>query len=176
MSLDIFILKEFQAESKQLIETLLGILEKCEDDFSQVKSLEQYGQTVDRIMGAAQSLAIQESDTHHLIHKIGDYAAICKAVGYKASQINDNANFYNICVALLLDATEMLAEMVDNVTLQAHLELKALLKQTFLDRLRWVSSQFGAEYRATVDVKAGRGSEKLNQEDIDHLLKKLGLD
>lgn len=175
-NLDIEILEEFQAESKTLIEKMSSILESCEGDFSQVKSLEEYGLNVDRIMGAAKSLALM-AEPDHLIHKIGDYAAICKAVGYKSSQIRGNEQFYDICVALLMDGTEVLEEMVDNVT-SGKTTIQDLFSKTFLERLRWVSSEFGSDVRASVDVHSGQAGQKskMSQDDIDDLLKKLGLD
>lgn len=167
------ILKEFEIESKGLIDSLLEILERCEGDFSQVKSLEQYGQTVDRIMGGASNIALVTGDAHHVIHKIADYSAVCKAVGYKASQIKDNESFYDICVALLLDATETLMEMVGVCNDgQGQEKVRALINPQFIDRLRWVSKQFSAEYSASVGVKTS--SSKMAQDDIDELLKKLG--
>lgn len=171
---DIEILKEFQLESKDLIRQMMDILEACEGDKSQEQSLEQYGQLVDRIMGGAKSLALQVHEGH-LIHKIGDYSAICKAVGYKASQLKNNHQFFEICVALLLDATEMLEAMIDSITVTTNVEIKDLLSKTFLDRLRWVSDQFGTEYRASVAVKQGQQPKKMDQSEIDDLLKKLGL-
>lgn len=168
-------LKDFQAESKNLIQEMLGILEDCEQSFSQVKRLEIYGQTVDRIMGAAKSLGVEIKSTEHFVNRIGDMAALCKAVGYKASQIRNNEPFYTICVSLLLDATEMLGEMNNALFDLGHPPLRDLLSKTFLDRLKWVSSQFGAEYRASVDLHKGK-AHKMNQEEIDVLLSKLGLD
>lgn len=173
-TLDSEILKEFQAESKVLIEQMTSILENCEGNFDQVKSLEDFGLNVDRIMGAAKSLGLAVEAPNHLIHKVADYSAICKAVGYKASQIKDNEQFYDICVALLLDGTEVLKEMVDALD-DSKFEVKALFSTTFLERLRWVSAQFGAEYRSSVDVHK-QSRTKLNQTEIDDLLKKLGLD
>lgn len=168
------ILKEFEIESKTLIKTLLEILEGCEGDFSQVQRLEEYGQTVDRIMGGASNLALITGDGQHVIHKIADYSAVCKAVGYKASQIKDNQGFYDICVGLLLDATETLQAMVDVVTDEmGQTKIKDLINPQFIDRLKWVSKQFSAEYSASVGVKKTDGA-KMGQEDIDELLKKLG--
>lgn len=167
------ILKEFQSESKNLIENLLQILEECEGHFDQVQRLGEYGQKVDRIMGGAQSIGLTINDPSHFIHKVGDYSAICKAVGYKASQITDNEEFYEICVALLLDATETLNEMVDFLLDEEAKDMKDIVSQTFLDRLNWVSAQFGAEYSASVSVQKTEG--KMSQEEIDGLLKKLGL-
>lgn len=168
------ILKDFETESISLIEGMLQILEDCEDNFKQVKRLEEYGQTVDRIMGGAQNLAVLMSDDKHIIHKIADYAAVCKAVGYKASQIKDNDGFYNICVGLLLDATENLREMIEVVNDEtAHKKVEKIILPQIIDRVKWVSSQFSSDYAASVDVKTSAGA-KLGQEDIDALLKKLG--
>lgn len=173
--IDVEILKEFQLESQALTEQMLEILESIEGDFSQVKRLEEYGQTVDRIMGGAKSLAMSTTNAEHAIHKIGDYSALCKAVGYKASQIKNNSGFYDICVALLLDATELLEEMINSITENKPKEVKQLLSKTFLDRLRWVSNQFSAEYRASVEVKENNAPKKLGQSEIDDILAKLGL-
>lgn len=175
---DIEILKEFQIESKNLIEQIMGILETCEGDFGQVKRLEEYGQVVDRVMGGAKSLAMGLSGvgSDHFIHKIGDYAALCKAVGYKASQIEDNEQFYDVAVAFLLDATEMLTEMIEKILEPKAANFKDLFTQTFLDRLKWISSQFGAEYRASVDVNKANKPKKMTQTEINELLQKLGLD
>jgi hypothetical protein len=152
---------------------MTSILETCEGDYSQVKGLEEYGQNVDRIMGAAKSLALM-AKPDHLIHKIADYSAICKAVGYKSSQIQDNEQFYDICVALLSDGTEVLQAMIDNLT-EGNATVKELFSKTFLERLRWVSSVFSADIRGSVDVHKGQKT-KLSQNEIDDLLKKLGLD
>ncbi|MEZ0390999.1 MAG: hypothetical protein ACAH59_02210 [Pseudobdellovibrionaceae bacterium] len=171
-NIDSEILREFQTESKILIAKMVQILESCEGNFDQVQSLEEYGLNVDRIMGAAKSLALNEKPGE-LIHKIADYAAICKAVGYKSSQIRNNEQFYDICVALLLDGTEVLQTMI--ASLSKPVEIKELFSKTFLERLRWVSSEFGADVRGSLDVNKGQKA-KLSQNDIDDLLKKLGLD
>lgn len=171
---DVNILKDFQAESKNLIEELIEILDQCEGDFGRVETLEKYGQTVDRIMGGAQSLVMALSQPSTQVQMIGDYAGLCKAVGYKASQIRDNESFYDICVALLQDATEVLHELVVNLSSE-HANIKSYLNQAFLDRLKWVSDKFGAEYRASVKINTGTPVQ-LAQDEIDQLLKKLGLD
>lgn len=181
--IDIEILKDFQSESKILIEEMLELLEEIEGDYEQVKRLEEYGLKVDRIMGGAKSLAMMAPEGH-FIHKIGDYAAICKAVGYKASQIKKNPQLFDICVALLLDGTEMLQSMIEKVDgPTSHEDLQKMFTQTFLDRLRWASSQFGADVRASVAVDkssakpgakpaAGAGAKGMPAE-MDHLLNKL---
>lgn len=168
MSIDSEILNEFVLESKSLIDESLEILSEIESDPKQTKRLENYGNNVDRIMGGAKNLALMV-DAKHPLHFISDYCALCKAVGYKASQIKNNPQFYFVCVALLLDATETLQEMIEHLNKLDHHSFKNYLSETFLERLKWVSEQFGKEYRETV------GEKSLDQNDIDNLLKKLGL-
>ncbi len=173
---DILILKEFQEESTGLTTQLLDNLEKIEGDFSKVQELEQYGQIVDRIMGGAKSMAMGLSSQARiqLITVIGDYSGLCKAVSYKASQITENENFFDVCVAILLDATEMLVTLISNVTAEKPLDIKDVVTKTFLDRLKWASAQFPKNTRESVAVKP-EDKKKMNQNEIDDLLSKLGL-
>jgi len=169
-NIDKDIVKDFVGESMVLIQDLTELLDSIEGDFSQVTKLEEYGQKVDRVMGGAKSLALLVPPDHAL-HTVADYAALCKAVGYKASQIKGNAQFYDICVALLLDATETLGKWISNLGEDTAEDLKNSFSKTFLERLRWVSNQFSADVRASVDAK----NKKMDQNEIDDLLKKLGV-
>lgn len=171
MSIDKEIVEDFVNESKSLIEELIDLLESIEGDFSQVLKLADYGNNVDRIMGGAKSLAMM-APPDHALHMISDYAALCKAVGYKASQITDNEQFYDVCVALLLDATETLSALLNNIHKDGKL-LKETIPQAFIERLRWVSNQFSEAY--SMSVGTGTAPQKLKQSEIDDLLKKLGL-
>ena len=170
-NIDKDIVKDFVIESKGIIQDLVDLLESIEGDFSQVGQLEEYGQKVDRIMGGAKSLALLVPQDHPL-HMVADYAALCKAVGYKASQIQGNAQFFDICVALLLDATETLSEWINNLGNDSAEEMKNSFTSTFLERLRWVSNQFGADVRSSVDAQKPK---KMDQNEIDELLRKLGV-
>ena len=165
------ILNQFQSESKGLIEEGLAVLEEIEGDFSLVRQMEDYGNKVDRIMGGAQSLAILAGPEHALA-MIGDYAALCKAVGYKTSQINNNPQLFDIAVALLMDATETLRVLVDRAE-EPVATLKQVISSTFIDRLNWVNVQFKGNFRSS--ISADGGSNKMNQSEIDDLMKKLGL-
>ncbi|WII70886.1 hypothetical protein QJS83_10480 [Bdellovibrio sp. 22V] len=159
------------SESKTLIEELIDLLEGIEGDFSQVLKLADYGNNVDRIMGGAKSLAML-APPDHALHMISDYAALCKAVGYKASQITDNEQFFDVCVAVLLDATETLSTLLSNIHEDGKV-LRETIPQAFIERLRWVSSQFSEAY--SMSVGTGATPQKLKQSEIDDLLKKLGL-
>ncbi|MEN0057344.1 MAG: hypothetical protein AAGB31_00810 [Bdellovibrio sp.] len=171
MPIDKEIVEDFVNESKTLIEELLELLESIEGDYAQVQRLADYGNNVDRIMGGAKSLALM-APPDHALHMISDYAALCKAVGYKASQIQNNEKFYDICVAILLDATETLNTLLANIHRDGKV-LRQTIPQAFIERLRWVSHQFNEGY--SMSVGTGQSSGKLKQSDIDDLLKKLGL-
>lgn len=171
MSIDKEIVEDFVTESKSLIEELIDLLESIEGDFSQIHKLAEYGNNVDRIMGGAKSLALMVPPDHAL-HMISDYAALCKAVGYKASQIKDNEQFFAVCVALLLDATETLNMLLDSIDKEGAV-LRETIPQAFIDRLRWVSHQFTEAY--SMSVGTGAAPQKMKQTEIDELLQKLGL-
>lgn len=171
MPIDSEIVEDFISESKTLIEEMTDLLEGIEGDYSQVSRLAEYGNNVDRIMGGAKSLALA-APADHALHMISDYAALCKAVGYKASQIKNNQQLYDICVALLLDATETMDTLLDNIHKEGKV-LREIIPVAFIERLRWVSNQFSEEYSSSVG--AGDSEKQLQQSDIDDLLKKLGL-
>lgn len=175
MSIDKEIVEDFVSESKSLIEDLVDLLESIEGDFSQVKKLAEYGNNVDRIMGGAKSLAMM-AEPDHALHMIADYSDLCKAVGYKASQIKDNEQFYDICVAILLDATETLRSLINNIH-QSSSMLKQTIPAAFIERLRWVSQQFNESFSMSVGTGAAAdaAANKMKQTDIDDLLKRLGL-
>lgn len=162
------ILNDFLKESKKLIDPMIELLESIEGDFSKRNQLEDFGNQVDRIMGGAKSLALLVSENHSL-HLVSDYTALCKAVGYKASQIQDNPQFYDVCVAFLLDATETLNDLLTRLDEPADV-LKKEISNTFLERLRWISNQFTESFRGTVGTSNG-----MDQFAIDDLMKKLGL-
>lgn len=168
------ILDDFIKESKSLLEELLNILEKLEEDSSQVVKLEEYGQIADRMMGGAKNIAVNFAEKDLFFEKIIQFTELCKIVGYKASQINDNPQFFNVSVAFLLDATEMLDLMLTNFKKEKRILIKEYLSQTFLDRLKWLSEHFDKNTRSSVAVTNDQG-EATTQEQIDEILKKLGI-
>lgn len=165
------ILEDFIRESKKIIQESIVVLDKVEGNLVQAKNLKDYGNLVDRIMGGAKSVALGLAPSHAL-NLVSDYAAVCKAVGYKASQISDNEQFFDVCVALLQDATETLDTLLGNVD-KSRDELRKSFSSTFIDRLSWVSKKFSSEYHGTVGVAAPE-NKTLVQSEIDELIKKLG--
>ncbi len=167
------IVLEFQSESRDLIGQLTSLLEEIEGNYSQVKNLETYGQLVDRIMGTAKNL-VDFCEAGKMLQQIADYGEICKLVSYKCAKISDNEALYNVVIAFLQDATEVLSEMVEELQNKELLDVKQKLSDTFLDRLRWLAKQFDQITIKTTGV-APTAADTLAQGDIDALLKKLGV-
>jgi hypothetical protein len=160
MSLDADILNDFYTESKGLIDELIELLESMEGDFKQKDKLRVFGNKIDRIMGAASSIAMMAEPDHGL-NLITDYTSLCKVVAYKAADNETNAKLYDVTVALLLDATEALSVLIFKIELPMA-ELKQSISPNFIERVRWVSEQFSKQD----SLKA--------QSEIDDLMKKLG--
>lgn len=168
VQIDKTILNDFVLESLNLVDQCLELLESIEQDPSEVERLSEFANLIDRVMGGAKSLALGASPEHAL-HLIGDYCAICKSVGYQGSRIQNNDQLYSVTVALLLDAVEMVKTLFQKLEVSRS-ELKKIFTTTFLDRLKWISFQFDE-----MDKKTRGAGDKMQQNEIDELLKKLGL-
>lgn len=166
-SIDKSILDDFIAESLVLVTECIELLESIEDDPSEVVKLADFANRIDRVMGGAKSIALM-APADHALHLIGDYCAICKSVAYQGAQIQNNDQLYKVVVALLLDATEMTEILFEKVD-SSVTELKKKFSITFLERLKWISVQYDELH------KKKSGGDKLKQNEIDELLKKLGL-
>lgn len=165
--MDYEILKEFIDESKGIVKDCLELLETIEGHYEKVTLLESYGNNLDRIMGGATTIALDVGQDH-VLYLISDYASICKNVGYKASQIKVNEPFFNVCVAFLIDATEVLQFILEKSQLPTT-EIKDQLPEEFISRLKWILTQFNVKVRTTVGDKASK-QIKGEEVDVDKLL------
>lgn len=163
MTLDKEILNDFYLESKSLIEEMIELLENMEGDFSQKESLKVFANKIDRIMGAAASIALM-ADQDHGLNLVTDYTSLCKMVAYKGADIPNNTELYDVTVALLLDAVEALNILIYKIELPMA-ELKQVISPNFIERLRWVADQFNKQTKST---------KLTGQSEIDDLMKKLG--
>lgn len=164
------IIKEFKLESLELVQHLLAILEEAEGNFKKVRSLDTYGQIVDRIMGGAQTLAAQDPNLQ-TIATIGQYAELCKGVGYKGSQISDNEELFHVTVGILLDGTEMLEAMIESLPEEKEKTMDDFMTQHLLDRLKWLAGQFDESFRASLSIQKNDQSELIeSQSEIDALI------
>lgn len=166
------IVVEFKQESKDLIEQLHEILDEIEGEFSKRHRLDEFGQVVDRILERAKGLELEFDDPTQ-VKKIGKYAELCKLVGFKASQIEDNEQFYDIVVALLMDATEMLEEITNSLATEDEKSVKQSLSKTFLERLQWVSKQFDQNTAVSDETESVETED--GQDQVEALLKAMGV-
>lgn len=166
------IVDDFCKEGRKQIAELNDFLFNLEDDLSDKSQLEGFGQTIDRMMGAAKSLEI---------NILGTFCELGKIIGYKASQVEDE-NLISIVVAVLIDTVEMIQALLTKLEKKEALEMKEISTEAFTSRLQWLSDKFKHIKRASVAIGAVEAeNEKKDispenlQDNIDDLLKQLGL-
>ena len=157
------IVDDFCKESEQIYDDLEVMLEDYEDN-ADPKKLEEFGQVIDRVMGAAKSVDATQT---------GMYCELGKTISYKASQSMDKA-LLDIVVAVLFDTVEILQIMNKNIALEKVEKVSGINLDTFATRLRWLADKFKGIQRSSVSI----GVEEKNlgdQKSIDDLLADLGL-
>lgn len=164
---------EFRNESCLVVSQISEILERLEDGEVYPSELEKVGLLIDRIMGGSQSLALAydpELPEVPILKRIGQYAEVCKAVGYKGSQIKDQS-FLTIVVALLIDVIELIEMELDNLE-EPMSHVASSKERTMLERLEWVANKFDKNLRGTVAVDETGQTKNLQQNKIDELIRK----
>ncbi|MGE4130357.1 MAG: hypothetical protein AB7F86_01895 [Bdellovibrionales bacterium] len=147
------LVQQFQSESLELVGQLVTILEEIEEDPSQFSQLQKYGNLVDRIMGTADTIASMTPSLAETNHRIGLYGKLCKVVSYKASRVSNNPNLTSVVVAFLLDATEILEKMISDLDSTGG---QLAIDDRFLDRLQWITEQFGQNLSGTLDLESSQ--------------------
>lgn len=155
---------DFCDEAGKLYDELDEVLDNLEDDPTNQKEMENFGQIIDRVMGAAKSIGANE---------IGKFCELGKAIGYKASQITDEP-LLEVSVAVLFDANDLLKRMTNEIKTGESKGLEGLNTDAFVTRLKWLSEKYKSIDRASVSVDK-KESKEIGQADIDNLLEDLGL-
>lgn len=170
------LMNEFRTRAQPLIRQLNTLLEAVEPQMSEAARLRDYGRIVDLILQSSRTLGQSIDSLQHPIHRISDYALVCRSVALHTSEIVENQALYDTAVALLMDATEVLADMISLTSAQAAGEdpVKKYLNQKLVERLQWMSYQF-RDLESKVRPKIEEEENKMSQNDIDDLLKKLGV-
>jgi chemotaxis protein histidine kinase CheA len=137
------IVQEFCQESRLILSELDLLLEGLELNPSDFKSLEVFGQKVDRIMGAAKSLEF---------HQMGIISEFCKTISYKSAQ-SKNTDLVTIVVAFLFEAIEVLKDMFNNLENNKPAELGPAFIKTILSRLEFISGRLTHIQRASVAIE-----------------------
>jgi hypothetical protein len=157
------IIEDFCKESEVIYNDLEAILEDYEDG-QDSKKLEEFGQVIDRVMGAAKSVDADQT---------GLYCDLGKTISYKASQSMDKA-LLDIVVAVLFDTVEILQVMNKTIASDKIEKVSGINLEAFGTRLRWLADKFKDIQRSSVSI--GADDTKLDdQKSIDDLLADLGL-
>lgn len=157
------IIEDFCKESEAIYNDLEGMLEDYEDS-QDSKKLEEFGQVIDRVMGAAKSVDADQT---------GLYCDLGKTISYKASQSMDKA-LLDIVVAVLFDTVEILQVMNKTIASDKVEKVSGINLEAFGTRLRWLADKFKDIQRSSVSI--GTDDTKLDgQKSIDDLLADLGL-
>jgi len=156
------IIEDFVGESGGILEELETILEDYEDEPAACK-LEEFGQIIDRIMGAAKSV---DAD------KTGLYCELGKTISYKASQSMDQ-HLLDIVVAVLFDTIEILKVMNGNLLELKEERVQGINLDVFGTRLKWLADKFKYIQRSSVAIEVKE--DKQDQKSIDQILADLGL-
>lgn len=157
------VVDEFCEESDGIYRELEEILDSYEDE-PDPKKLENFGQIIDRIMGAAKSIDA---------HQTGLYCELGKSISYKASQSMDQT-LLEIVMAVLFDTIEILQVMNKSVKEQKAEIVTGVNLEAFGSRLRWLADKFKDIERSSVAIDVEE-VHLTDQKSIDELLAGLGL-
>lgn len=156
------IVNDFCQEADSLFDLLESSLQLLEEDPSNTKELEKFGQIIDRIMGAAKSIGAIE---------IATFCELGKVIGYKSSQ-NKDIPLIEVVVAILFDSIEMLRKMNESLRAGNDKCMNKLNTKVFVTRLNWLSLKFKDIERSSCVIET---DGNLSQNSIDELMKSLGL-
>ena len=169
------LLVSFKNESNDLILELEGLLDELEDNFHEREKLNEFSQLIDRIMGSAQSLSSFGFEQDEIV-KLGSFAELCKQVGYRGANL-ENEDFYDVTIAFLFDAIDSMKKLLTSVGSQKQIKsISELLVSTFISRLKWILEQFEKQGVLETNYLASE-KEKVfkSQAEIDDLLNSLGV-
>lgn len=156
------IILDFCVEAEALFDQLEQSLELTEENPTNTKELEKFGQIIDRIMGAAKSIGATE---------IATFCELGKVIGYKSSQIKD-VPLIEVVVAILFDSLHMLRKMITALKEGNDRSMEKLNTKAFGTRLNWLSAKFKDIDRASCAIEK---SGNMSQNSIDDLMQSLGL-
>lgn len=154
------VVEDFCKESDEIFSGLEELLESYEES-PNPDTLEEFGQRIDRVMGAAKSLEA---------NRIGGFCELGKTISYKASQASDQ-NLLDIVVSILFDTLEILNKVNGKIKKDQNEDVENLNLDAFGTRLHWIADKFKDIQRSSVKIDEVEGDQK----SIDDLLAELGL-
>ncbi|MBI3544284.1 MAG: hypothetical protein HY075_13520 [Deltaproteobacteria bacterium] len=158
------ILASFRDSSIDILKELVVVAEKIGDaaggDGFPVELLQEFAQKIDRIMGVAKTIAMEDPG-HEGLKRIATLTELCKFIGYKAAD-QKNARMLPIFAAFLGDVVSAIEELTVNIENPAAAQE---VTKTFLPvlqkRLEWLKTKV-----------ASTPGQPNSQADVDALLKK----
>lgn len=168
---DLKLMNEFRGRAQPLLSQMSEILDRVEGQITEAPKLLEFARIIDLIHQSSRTLGQGADSVSHPIHRIGDYALICRAVATQTAEISENATLFDTAVALLMDANEVLGEMVAMTGEGKEDPVRKHLNQKLVERLQWLNYQF----RGMIPKNKIPEEKKMGQGDIDDLLKKLGV-
>ena len=170
MTIDTEIIDSFKSEAKDILNELEAVIEELEEHTEGFPRnlIEDFGNKTDRIMGTANTFFAQYPE-HEVFKQIGNFGALCKATGYKASTLN-NSGLIPIFAGFWADTIEIMKELSENVDHPEKIvEINKKNAPLIHRRLTWLAEQIVKITKA--DPLAD--SAKIN---VDGLLRKLGIE
>lgn len=134
------LIRGFCEETDSLINELIQITQVFEDTKDSTL-LEEFGQVIDRIMGAAYTLELDE---------IGRFCELGKKIGYKASQ-SKNPKLMELAGPILADAAEILNAMIKDLLNEKSENPHRQQLEAFKSRLKWFLEKFQDIQRDTTE-------------------------
>ncbi len=170
MTIDTEIIDSFKEEAKGILRELEAVvdeLEAHEGDFPRAL-LEDFANKTDRIMGTANTFFGQYPE-HEVFKQIGNFGALCKATGYKASTL-DLPTLIPIFAGFWADTIEIMNELCENVDRPERLVVINKKNAPVLQRrLTWLAEQI-------VKITKAGGAAEAAKINVDGLLRKLGIE
>ncbi len=148
---------DFCDECDALTNELEDCLDKFEDE-EEPQNLEQYGQIVDRMMGAAQTLGITD---------LGQLCKMGKIIGYKSSQCEE-LELQNVSSGILFDLTDLLKALI--LELRDPTQKNNINVEAFLGRLKWLGEKLQHIKRSSCSFEGDSDSHEKSDDHIDHLI------
>lgn len=157
---------EFCNESDELLEQLRDTLDEFEDKPENHKLLEEFGQTVDRIMGASKTLGLND---------LGHLCQMGKIIGYKGSQVKERP-LQEISGGVLFDLCDLIEVLLNNI--REGKEDHDFNLEAFKGRLQWLASKFKHIERSSCSFDEEQAKQtqtsKTTTAELDRLINQFG--
>jgi hypothetical protein len=169
LQLDTEMITIFKEEANAILDELRLVVDKLEAHEGAFPKalLEEFANKTDRIMGTGDTFYKQYPE-HEIFKKIGNFGALCKATGYKASTLN-HLGLVPIFASFWADTLDTMGDLIENIDHPERLEeINRTSGKILHKRLTWLAQQI-------VEINKRQTGTEPPAMDVDGLLKKLGV-